>query len=86
MVAEMQRVVEHAKQNMPSFITPNRISIIRDLFEEMDADVSLVLNHCRSFNQRKIKHAIHSSTSKQPTFTSTLTIYLLHHFHFHSTN
>ena len=52
MVAEMQRVVEHAKQNMPSFITPNRISIIRDLFEEMDADVSLPITAVHSINAK----------------------------------
>ena len=44
MVHEMNRVVNQAKATMPTFITPNRIDIIRDLFEEMDADSEMTLD------------------------------------------
>ncbi len=41
---EMHRVVDRAKKNLPTFITSNRINLVRDLFELMDADGEMTLD------------------------------------------
>ena len=44
MLKEMNEVVEKAKEDLPSFITPNRVDLIRDMFDEMDADAEMTLD------------------------------------------
>ena len=44
MIEEMNEVVENAKKDLPAFITPNRIDLIRDMFDEMDADAEMTLD------------------------------------------
>ena len=44
MLREMNAVVEKARQDLPSFLTPNRVDLIRDAFDEMDADSEMTLD------------------------------------------
>ena len=43
MLKEMNEVVEKAKEDLPLFITPNRVDLIRDMFDEMDADAEMTV-------------------------------------------